>query len=165
MTSALYDTEPNYGLLKKALRKHLDTYHFDFFITANFNRETGFESGRKLLNKWHLKVDRKLFGKYWWRMKAEDRTFFFAFPEIGGKSGGFHYHLLLKLPANRKEEFSTIGPEIWKQLVPSGDLDIQRPIEEISQKKTKSYSIKDVWQKLNYENFIVSTEFSERQYC
>lgn len=158
-----YNQDPPFRDLKKGMAEWLGDFKFGFFITANFNRETSFDAGREKLRKWHQKLDRKIYGKYFSKKEPEDRTFFFAFPEIGGKTGGLHYHLLLKVPDDKRREFQIFASGIWEKIVPSGDLDVRSLKEEIDQVKTKNYSIKDSWKTSNYDNFILSTEFSNTQ--
>lgn len=157
-------TQPqNSSQLKKLMRSFLDDFDFNYFVTANFNRSTQYEAGRRILGRFQAKLDRKLFGKYYWKKQPENRTFFFAFPEVGGISGERHYHLIFRVPERRELEFEECAPEIWKKLVISGDLDLRNLPEAGDKEKVKSYICKDLWQSRNYENYLISTEFSKRQ--
>ena len=155
---------PNYGKLKQEFQNWLHSeFEFIFFITANFNRETTPQAGRAILSRWLQKMERKLFGKYYWKKRNEDRIFFIAFPEIGGQTNQFHYHILLNLPINRKNDFLTFAPKFWENNVLGGTLDVNYLENELDVKKTVNYSSKDLWQPNNYNNFIVSTEFRKKQ--
>ncbi|MCF8721611.1 hypothetical protein [Nitrospina gracilis] len=153
----------SYGQLKPDLVAMLEGLKFDYFLTFNFNRETGAGAGRRQLDRWHKKLDRKLFGRYFYKHKRENRTFFIAFQEIGGKTGQFHYHALVKLPEDRWEDFKLFAPMYWERLIPSGDLNLQLLKEVKDKQKAASYSVKDIWNEENLENFVISTEFSKRR--
>ena len=150
-------------LLNEGILTFLNSFDFDYFITANFNRDTTPESGKKNLRYWHRKLDRKLFGEYFWKKKPEDRTFFIAFPEIGSQNGKFHYHMLSKVPSDRRKGFENFASKYWEKQVRGGDLDVRFLRGDIDKQTVKSYTCKDVWRGENYENFLVSTEFSNRQ--
>jgi len=59
----------DYGLLKQSMYRFLDGFVFNYFITANFNRDITYETAMKLLKKWHKELDRKLYGEYFWKKK------------------------------------------------------------------------------------------------
>jgi hypothetical protein len=153
----------NRGPLKQSMSKLIDGFVSNYFLTANFNREISYETAMELLKKWHNKLDRILYGKYFYKKKPEDRTFFFAFQEIGGKSGKLHFHLMVKVPSGRESDFEKLASSIWEKMIPSGDLDVRHLPSELDRFKTGRYSCKDLWRQENYQNFIVSTMFSNRQ--
>jgi len=148
--------------LKQSAIEFIADFDSNYFLTANYNREISYEIAVQLLKKWHKKVDRILYGEYFYKKNPEDRTFFIACQEIGGKTGKIHFHLMVKVPSGREADFEKIAARTWKKLIKSGDLDVRDLPEEIDRIKAGRYSCKDLWRQENYQNFIVSTMFSNR---
>ena len=82
---------------------------FNFYITLNPNQSTKsgcipamlLEEQKRELNRWRNYADRRLLGKRY--QKNPNRTFFFAFPEIGPKGGLLHWNLCVKAPTTKKD--------------------------------------------------------------
>lgn len=134
---------------------------FRWWLTANFNRETTKEQGSKKLREWQSRIDRALHGRYYYKKKKDDRLFFIACPETGGYSGCLHYHIFAQMPERSEEKFKLIAEPTWLQLVKSGSLDVQEIGDsKTDQEKVIGYGLKEIWFDSNYENFIISTQFS-----
>jgi hypothetical protein len=145
----------------KETKEFVEKQGFKWWITANFNRETTKEQGFKKLREWHGRIDRALHGRCFYKKKKDERLFFIACPETGGYSECLHYHILAKMPECSEEEFKLIAEPTWLQLVTCGSLDVQEIGDtKADQEKVIGYGLKEVWVGSNYENFIISTQFS-----
>lgn len=135
--------------------------NFQFHVTANFNRTTTLNNGRNKLRLWSSRVDRKLFGSRYYKHGSEGRMFFVAVPEYGNLSLNLHYHMLVKLPEIRHDEFSKVAEKIWKSFNPTGSIFIQS-IGNTAEDKRKviGYDLKEAWQQNCHSNIILSSEFS-----
>lgn len=141
----------------------IETQNPEWHVTANFNRVTTYDAGRRKLREWSQRVDRKLFGSRFHKKTREERLFFVAVPESSGASQNLHYHMLACLPSEKHEFFESVAVPIWKELNPTGSLFVQR-IEDTTEDRRKviAYDLKDAWQKNTLPNIIVSTEFSNK---
>ncbi len=131
-------------------------YDWDYFITANFNRATNWEGTRRNLKDWHARVDRQLLGGRWAK-KTKQRTFFIACSE-GGETN-LHWHLLAKVADGKQERFENCAAELWKQMVKSGSLDVQKLHAKPDEVRTANYTTKELWRDEAIEHFVLSTEF------
>lgn len=134
---------------------------FQWHLTANFNRATTIANGRDKLKAWSAFVDRKLFGRDFYKKPKEKRLYFVAVPEIGVASTYLHYHLLAKLPVVGSERFPLLAEDTWRQFVTTGTFHVQRIGNALAdQERVVNYDLKDAWRRGNYENIIFSDEFS-----
>lgn len=144
--------------IRSAIQGMLCEMEPNYFVTANFNRETTFEGARKCLRRWHALVDKKRLGKDWSKKPSADRVFFFAFSEH--PDDNLHYHLILRAPQLLdRPSFDTVGPKVWERLVQGGDLYVQKLKTKLDVAKVSSYSTKDLWNERLFEQWIVSSEF------
>ncbi|MEN3372009.1 hypothetical protein [Dechloromonas sp. ZS-1] len=149
------------SVLSPALQSMLLDIEPQWHITANFNRETSLRTGSAKLKTWASFIDRKLFGRNYYKKPNDQRLFFFAFPEIGSESEFLHYHLLAKLPETRHQKFTELAEQIWLDEVKTGSLYVQRiGNDESDLQRVISYDLKDIWKRGNYDNFIISSEFA-----
>lgn len=142
-------------------KEFIEKQGFNWWITANFNRDTTKDQGFRKLREWHSRIDRELHGRYFYKKKKDERVFFIACPEVGGYSGRLHYHIFAQMPEYSEEEFKLIAEPTWLQLVKCGSLDVQEIGDtKADQEKVIGYGLKEVWFGSNYENIILSTQFS-----
>lgn len=147
--------------IRDETKEFIEKQGFRWWLTANFNRETTKEQGFKKLREWQSRIDRALHGRYYYKKKKDDRLFFIACPEIGDYSEWLHYHIYAQMPECSEEEFKLIAEPTWTQLVKCGSLDVQEiGNTRVDQKKVIGYGLKEVWVGSNYENIILSTQFS-----
>jgi hypothetical protein len=152
------------SVLSPALQEMLIAHNFQWHITANFNRVTTTTNGRDKLKAWSSFVERKLFGRNYFKKPQSERLFFVAIPEIGTGSTHLHYHLLAKLPESRHDTFSQIAESTWKQFVSTGSLFVQRIGNTAADlERVVAYDIKDIWKSNNFDNVIFSNEFASDQ--
>lgn len=144
----------------KALQCWLGERKFTHFITFNFNGPTSLASGRNALKNFHARLDRKLLGRNFNKLPADDRSLFFAFPEH--VESNLHYHALLRCPDMRLSVFGLGG--IWERLVPAGDVHIIKMEDKAPEdlERVARYISKEAWKPSAYDGFIISTEFIPR---
>ncbi len=146
-------------LNQTAIRQFISARNSDFFVTANFNRDTNIESARNALKSGGARIDRRLVGKHWSKKPVEERIFFYAAPEH--IHSNLHWHIMLSVPdEDKKKHFKWIAANYWKQLVPSGSMDIQLITSAADNAKASSYVAKELWRQENIDAFLISTEFS-----
>ncbi len=138
------------------MRELLARKDWDYFVTANLNRQTNWQGARRLLRDWHARLDRKLLGGRWAR-KTEQRTLFIAFYE--GAETNEHWHMLLKATKAKNEIFENEAARLWEGLVASGSLDIQKLATQDDALRVGGYITKELWKQDAVERFVVSTEF------
>ena len=142
-----------------ALRQFVAEEDSDYFVTANFNRNTNIEAARKALKRWSAMIDRRLVGKHWSKKNADERMFYFAAAEH--IHSNLHWHMLVRLPNEKmKQSFNWIASNYWKQIVKSGDMNVQLIDNSKDKIKATNYTAKDLWRTENYNTFTISTEFS-----
>lgn len=160
--SSYYSYENRANLTRECF-KFIRDQEFQYHLTANFNRKTTYDQGWITLKNWSARVDHKLHGRNFHRKTRDSRLFFLAFPEIGGKSGHLHYHMMAKVPASSEDRFENIAVAEWERLVRSGDLYFQEigdtPIDVGS---VISYGLKEMFKDKGkgLEKFVISTEFA-----
>lgn len=119
-------------------------------------------TGYNKVKEFHARVDRGVLGKYWHLKPYEERTLFIAFPEH--LESNFHYHLLAKVPADKKIEFLVQARKAWSNLVPSGSIQVGNNNDlflktELDRIKTLLYATKNIWNEKSLEDFIISPQF------
>ncbi len=144
--------------MQSSARDWLDSFQFNYFVTAVFNCQTSEQSAKSALKKWHSRVDRQLLGPKWSCKATSERTFFVAFEEHPDSNR--HYHLMLH--SNQPTTFEEVAETTWLKIVPSGALDVQPLATNADKMRTTAYATKGLWQKQSLNNFIVSTEFSNQ---
>jgi hypothetical protein len=143
--------------LKKALRELVLSTEPRVFATAVFNDYASTDRARSALRRLHANLDRKIFGRYFYKTAPQKRTFFFAFPEH--VRSNLHFHLMIRPPANSTDRLLTVAPAIWKKICPQGNLKLCPLDREDDLRMTSYYSVKDSFIEENFERFIISSEF------
>lgn len=150
----------NRSKLVRAYWELIERQDFQWHLTGNFNRETTYNQGRKILKDWSARVDRKLHGRNFHLKGIDKRLFFIAIPENGDYSENLHYHILAKLPEWSETIFPDVAMAVWQSLVKTGDLFVQRIGNSSSDMgRVVSYDLKDCWKQKNNEQIIFSSEF------
>ena len=143
--------------LKEGIRQLVLSTNPQIFATTVFNDYASLERGRYSLRKLHGRIDRKLFGKGFSSIPMKLRTFFFAFPER--ITSNLHYHLYVRPPIGKLDRFMEVAPKLWEQICPSGNLKLDLITSETDLRKGSYYITKDCFMEMNFENFIISSEF------
>lgn len=123
---------------------------FTHFVTFVFNTDNmSIENAKKKIYAFRARIDRKLYGKNYTKQK---RTSLLAFPEH--LNSNLHYHATLS--TDKAQEFNGIANEIWKKLVPAGNLDIKyKDFSEEDKKGIISYIVAD-YTKTDYEEHYIA---------
>lgn len=142
------------------MRKWLNTEQWSHFVTINFNEATSMLSARRLLSKFHYELDRKLFGRRFFKRPESARTFFIAFPEV---ARALHWHALFRVQEGAMERFKQNIGTMLKSAAKAASCDVQLIRSEAEKERITSYITKDAWQSRSIENFLVSSEFIRRR--
>lgn len=146
--------------LQAALRSFLVNLDLPLFVTVTFNKSLSIAKAQKLLNEFHYEIQKSLWGKKFYRIPAEQRIFFIAFPEH--IQTNIHYHLMLRVPREYQERFKSSAQKALSRVLASADLQIDEPPSITDVTKTKFYSTKEISNELNYEHFVISTQFQRK---
>lgn len=134
---------------------------FQYHVTANFNRTTTLVHGRDKLRLWASRLDRKLFGSRYYKKGSDGRMFFAAVPEYGHGSMNLHFHMLVRVPSHRHDDFELVAESIWKEFNPTGSLFVQSIGSTLDdRRKVIGYDLKDSWKTDCHTNIVLSSEFS-----
>jgi len=144
--------------LQIALRTFSVNLNPTFFVCLNFNTQMTHRSAKRLLSRFQRKLDRKLFGKRFYKLPRERRIFFLAMPE--GIYSNYHYHMLLTLPPKAEDYFVNNAERYLKYVLPAASLQISKLATATDERMTSFYSCKDAIYAENYNNFVVSTQFA-----
>ena len=107
---------------KTGFRAMLQKTPGTFYAVANFNlKHLEPEWCYQRLNLFDMKVAHCLLGKHWCRMPDAERPRWIAVPE---RASFLHYNMLWDVPVHHQEKFFLEAPGIWRQVVPSGQLDL-----------------------------------------
>jgi hypothetical protein len=142
--------------VQSGMRKMMAQYEWDFFVTANLNRATNWLGAKNALRHWHRKTDKELLGAGWQRRKSQ-KMFFIACCE-GGETN-LHWHILLKVKKGRHAKFTDMAEGFWKQIIPSGSMDVQIIPSKEDAERVIRYATKDFWRSTEIEQFVLSSEF------
>lgn len=74
------------------------------------------------MNLFDQKIARCLLGKNWSRQPESARAQWIAVPEMATY---LHYNIIWNVPIYQQEKFFLEAPEIWRDVVPSGQLHLQ----------------------------------------
>jgi hypothetical protein len=129
----------------------------NIFLTLVFNQHTSPISARQTLKHFYSGIERRCFGREFYKRAPAERLIALAFPEH--ITSNFHYHLIGHLPRHQHVTLPVYAKMTWKKLCPAGSLDVHHIGSDTDRTKIASYSCKEVFKAQNYENFIVSTEF------
>lgn len=95
----------------------------NFYAVANFNmRSLEPDWCRQRINLFDIKIARMLLGKRWSQKPDSERTRWIAVPE---HATYLHYNMVWDVPIEQQERFFLAAPTIWREVVPSGQFDLQ----------------------------------------
>jgi hypothetical protein len=146
--------------LQAALRSFLVNLDLPLFVTLAFNKSLSIAKAQKLLNELHYEIQKSLWGKKFYRIPAEQRIFFISFPEH--IQTNIHYHIMLRVPREYQERFESSAQKALSRVLASADLRIHEPSSTTDAIKAKFYSTKEILNELNYEHFVISTQFQRK---
>ncbi len=129
----------------------------NFYAVANFNLPSlEPEWCRQRINLFDMKVARRLLGKNWCKKPDAERPKWIAVPEMATY---LHYNMVWNVPVEYQEQFYVAAPDIWREVVPSGQFHLQVIGQEVGEAAaTRTYSGKTFHPRWTLDNTITSTE-------
>jgi len=131
----------------------------NFCVTHIFNiNDLSINSGTKKMGQFFYNLERKLFKtKYPYKLPRSRRLLALCYPEH--IHSNLHFHSLVVVPNKYCSLMELSATRCWNKLVPSGAIEV-RPIVTVEDTfRATTYSIKDIWKELNYESFVLSSQF------
>ncbi len=123
------------------------------FGTAAINsKKHNLSSCNIIWDRFHMLIDRKLYGPKYNELKPEDRTVIIAAPEH--IKSNLHYHCGFKTPDPLR--FQMLAPPIWKLLMPAGDLQLGDYTDEAHKQESIKYMFKEIWENTSTDTYFVS---------
>ncbi len=134
----------------------------NFYAVANFNlRSVEPEWCGQRINLFDMKLARCLLGKNWSRQPESARAQWIAVPEMATY---LHYNMIWNVPIEQQEKFFLEAPEIWRDVVPSGQFHLQVIGEESGEAvAARIYSGKTFHPRWTIDNTITSTELRRKK--
>ncbi|MBO6541113.1 MAG: hypothetical protein JJ969_17140 [Rhizobiaceae bacterium] len=136
-------------------------FEFSHFVTLATN-DAGLSPAtmRRRLKSWDARVNRALYGPKW-QKHQDELIWFFAFLEK--PSANPHWHLMLRIvgrwnedPVSTYSEFHRAAFIGWKQLMPSGTIDVQAIRAGYS--SVEEYVLKELRGAIQYSSFVTPDE-------
>lgn len=93
------------------------------FVTFVFNSQITMDGAQHQLEQFHQRLDRMLVGRAALR-RPEKRSVYIA--AIERPTSNLHIHALFRMTDLQRVRFGLVAEEIWAELAPAGNLDIQR---------------------------------------
>jgi hypothetical protein len=126
-----------------------------FYAVANFNLPSLEPDWcRQRLNLFDMKIARCLLGKRWSRQPDAERPRWIAVPE---QATFHHYNMIWDVPIQHQERFFLNAPDIWREVVPSGQFYLQVIGEEAGEAVApRIYSGKTFHPRWTIDNTITS---------
>ena len=133
----------------------------NIYAVANFNLPSlEPEWCRQRINFFDMKIARLLLGKRWSRKPDSERPRWIAVPEFAAY---LHYNVLIEVPLIHQETFLIYAPEIWRQVVPSGQFHVQVIGEGAGETAAvRIYSAKTFHPRWTIDNTIRSSELRRK---
>jgi hypothetical protein len=117
---------------------------------------------RRLLRYFHASIDRKCMGNYYYRAPLTERSLSIGFVEHINSE--IHYHLMMRVQPRYLPRFEIYGGQIWKQICPSGTSKLCKISTRFDLERISAYVRKETFKAENYENFVITTEFSTKPF-
>jgi len=133
-----------------------------FYAVANFNLP-GLEPDwcYQRLNLFDMKVGRRLHGKHWCMTPDPERPKWIAVPE---RATYLHYNMIWDVPIRHQEQFFLEAPDIWRQVVPSGQFHLQVIGEGVGEDvAARIYSGDTFHPRWTIDNTIMSAELRRKK--
>jgi len=126
--------------------------------TLVFNNYQSPEACYKTIKHFFSNLERKLNRtKYFYRLPKNKRIQAICFAEH--LSTNIHYHAVLVVPSLHHARFEVEATKALWRVSKKGNVKIAPIKTDHDFFQTTNYSLKDVWQQPNYENFIVASQY------
>ena len=145
---------PNKFEICKAYKELYLQHGATHLVTFIFNlNQPNIAWAANMLNTWHRKTDKDIYGHSFYKRQRHERTSFIAMVEH--PNANLHYHAFLKTP--HKARFELIAPLIWEDLVPGGELHLGNPeIDDEQRAKWGTYTTKELMFGNNIDSIFIS---------
>lgn len=100
--------------LKLMLREFPAQHH----LTLAFHQQINLQSATARIAKWYQHISRRLFGRNYLDLPADQRIEFLLLPEA--ELANLHWHGVIRVPQTHLEYFERIAPARWKKIAPKG---------------------------------------------
>lgn len=131
----------------------------NFCVTHIFNiDDLSIHSATKKMGHFFYNLERKLFNtKFPYKLPPSRRLLALCYPEH--IESNLHFHSLVVVPHKGRSLMELYSTRCWNKLVPSGDIEVRQIVTVEDTFRATTYSIKDIWKELNYESFVLSSQF------
>jgi hypothetical protein len=92
---------------------------FTHFLTLNTHRECSIGTALKHLKRWRVEVFRHLHGYRFYRLPADQLTWYLGCPEWTA-AGHPHFHLAMVVPEPAAPKLELVAHRRWEGIMPSG---------------------------------------------
>ena len=133
-----------------------------FYAVANFNLPSLEPRWcRERINLFDMKISRCLLGKNWCQQPESKRPNWIAIPE---RATYLHYNMIWQVPIEHQEKFFFSASRIWRDVVRSGQFDVQVVGEEPGDAvAVRAYSVKTFHPVWSIDGMITSTELRRKK--
>jgi hypothetical protein len=112
-----------WGEYKQGFLQALKQVPGTFYAVANFNlKDVEPAWCHERFNLYDMKIARLLLGKNWCKKPESERANWIAIPEMATY---LHFNMVWDVPVEQQENFFLQAPALWRQIVPSGQFDLQ----------------------------------------
>jgi hypothetical protein len=150
------------GDYKDAFLQILQGVPGSFYAVANFNLPTVEpEWCRQRLNLFDMRIARCLLGKNWSKQPHFKRPRWIAVPE---RATFLHYNMLWDVSIQYQERFFLEAPNIWRDVVPSGQFHLDVIGEMAGEAAAvRAYTGKTFHPRWTIDNMVTSTELRRKR--
>ena len=106
--------------MRTALKQMLREFPAQHHLTLTFNQHTNMKSATATITNWHRHMSRRLFGRHYLDLPADQRIEFLLLPEAD--LANLHFHGLIRVPQTHQAYFERIASTRWKRVAPKGTL-------------------------------------------
>ncbi|MBK6927621.1 MAG: hypothetical protein IPH15_08745 [Comamonadaceae bacterium] len=106
--------------MRDALKQMLRDFPAKYNLNLVFHQRINLEAANKKVKHWHRHMSRRLFGRNFRKLPADQRIEFLLLPERG--LANLHYHGLIRLPETHVAFFERIALTRWRHVAFKGTL-------------------------------------------
>jgi hypothetical protein len=152
---------PVWGAYKQGFEQLLSTVPGTFYAVANFHLKNVKQDWcRTRLNLFDMKIAHCLLGKNWCKRPNRERTHWIAVPEM---ATFLHYNMIWDVVEGQQEKFFLSAPEVWRDIVPSGQFHLEVIGDEKSDHTaTRLYSAKTFSPRWTIDGTVTSMELRRK---
>lgn len=140
---------------RRALNSAHDLWSWQLSATWAYNRDTGLEAAKVRLRRFDARISRRLFGHRYHLRSPSRRIQFIAVP---ARAGYLHHHGVIYVPEGGLDSFVQSAPEVWRQVVPSGTLDLKM-LEHGQATRWWDYALHNTGGRQLLDEFTLSLDF------